>query len=271
MNTFKLPEVFNIRLKELGVDSVALLRKSDLPLTFWTSGKGQVTTEQFFALWRALAECSDDPAIGLKIGTGATMEQYHPASIAAHHSRDFRDALQRLARYKLLCAAGEMQVKEGKTEATLTFDWLFTQETTPPLLIDAAFASMVELGRRGTVRTINALRVEFTRKPSHEKMYADHFGLKVRFNAARDTIAFRTSDLDLPFVTYNAGLLEMLSPQLDKELARKKAERTTGGQVKWVLKRLLGGHRPDVAEVAKELGLSSRTLQRRITEEGTSF
>jgi AraC-like DNA-binding protein len=37
------------------------------------------------------------------------------------------------------------------------------------------------------------------------------------------------------------------------------------------LKRLLGGPRPEINEVAKELGMSSRTLQRRITDEGTNY
>ena len=35
--------------------------------------------------------------------------------------------------------------------------------------------------------------------------------------------------------------------------------------------RLLAGSRPDLPMVAKELGISERTLQRRITDEGTSF
>ena len=38
-----------------------------------------------------------------------------------------------------------------------------------------------------------------------------------------------------------------------------------------MLKRLLGDKRADVHEVAKELGMSCRTLQRRITEEGSTF
>ena len=35
--------------------------------------------------------------------------------------------------------------------------------------------------------------------------------------------------------------------------------------------RLLGGQRPEITDVAKELGMSCRTLQRRIAEESTSF
>lgn len=41
--------------------------------------------------------------------------------------------------------------------------------------------------------------------------------------------------------------------------------------MKWVLKQMLAGGRPDIADVARELGLSVRTLQRRIVAEGTTF
>jgi AraC-like DNA-binding protein len=82
---------------------------------------------------------------------------------------------------------------------------------------------------------------------------------------------FRTGDLELPFATYNAELLATLSPQLDREIAQLKTQQTTSSRTKWVLKRLLGSQRTDVHEVARELGMSSRTLQRRITEEGSSF
>jgi AraC-like DNA-binding protein len=41
--------------------------------------------------------------------------------------------------------------------------------------------------------------------------------------------------------------------------------------VKTALKRLLAGQRPSIQEVARPLGLSSRTLQRRLTECGLTF
>ena len=81
----------------------------------------------------------------------------------------------------------------------------------------------------------------------------------------------RSRDLDLPFVTYNAELLKMLTPQLDHQLAQHRKQQTCAEKVNWVLQRLLGGPRPEIADVARELGMSSRTLQRRITEQGTNF
>ena len=51
-------------------------------------------------------------------------------------------------------------------------------------------------------------------------MYEAGFSCPVKFKANRDAIIFRSSDLDLHFVAYNAELLEMLTPQLDQQLAQ---------------------------------------------------
>lgn len=271
MNTFKISSAIQVGLKAVGIDPAVLLRKSGLPLTLWSSGPALVTTEQFFTLWRAVAELSSDPAIGLKLPSHVPVEQHHPAIIAAYHARTFRDALQRFARYKILCCFEEMIFREAKGECSLEFNWLLSRESPPPLLLDTAFMSSLELGRRGTQKPLHPLRLELRRKTDHREIFETAFGCPIKFKARRDAIVFRSGDLDLPFVSYNAELLEMLTPQLDQQLAQRKEQQSCADQVKWVLKRLLGGHRPEIAEVAKELGMSNRTLQRRITDEGTSF
>ncbi len=63
----------------------------------------------------------------------------------------------------------------------------------------------------------------------------------------------------------------MLQPSLLKALSGQQADGAVREQVKWTLKRLLADNRPDVQAVARELGVSSRTLQRRIAEEGATF
>lgn len=272
MNTFKVSSAFQAGLKAVGIDPAVLLRKSGLPLTLWTTGQGMVTTEQHFKLWRTVSELSEDPAIGLKLPGLIPVEQHHPAIIAAYHARTFRDALQRFARYKMLCCHEELKFHETKGECSLEFHWILSRETPPPLLLDAAFMSSLVLGRRGAQKPLlRPLRLELSRGAEHREIYEAAFGCPIKFKARRDAIIFHSSDLDLPFVSYNAELLAMLTPQLDQQLAQHKKQLSCSDQVKWVLKRLLGGHRPEITEVAKELGMSSRTLQRRITDEGTSF
>ncbi|HEY5705762.1 MAG TPA: AraC family transcriptional regulator [Terrimicrobiaceae bacterium] len=271
-NTFKVPNAFHSGLKAVGLDPAIVLRKSGLPLNLWGSGKSMVTTEQWFDLWNAVSRLSGDPMIGQKIARQTPPEHFHPARVAAQHARNFRDALYRIARYKLVCCCEQMRITEARDECRLEFDWILTQERTPLSLIDSAFVSLVEMGRLGTKSQLRPLRVELKRKPSQQKDHESYYGCRVHFNASRDLIVFRLGDLELPFVTYNAELLEMLSPGVNRELAAQEQRGSTAaGQIRWVLRRRLGGRQPEISDVARELGMSSRTLQRRIANEGTNF
>jgi AraC-like DNA-binding protein len=148
---------------------------------------------------------------------------------------------------------------------------LLQRETEPPVLVDLCFAWILTLGRRGAGTRLTPLKVEFVRKRQHADLYRAHFGCPVAFGAASNALVFRSRDLDLPFVTHNAELLGMLAPQLDAELATRRAGCDASDQVKGVVKRLLAGRRPDLDEVARALGASARTLQRRLGEGGVTF
>lgn len=140
-STFKIPNAFHSGLKAVGLDPAVVLRKSELPLNLWSSGKSMVSTEQWFDLWNAVSELSGDSMTGQKIALQTPPEHFHPARIAAQHARNLRDALYRLARYKLVCCCEQMSINEAKGECRLEFDWILTRQRTPLALIDSAFVS----------------------------------------------------------------------------------------------------------------------------------
>ena len=253
---FKAANAFWIGLAKIGLTPAAVLSQARVPVTVYDGKKNLVTTAQFFALWRAVGELSADRP---------------PSSMAAFYARDYRDALTRLARFKQLCAPEELQIRTGKDECTIEPLWLHAEEETPPLLTDAAFASFVELGRRGTGHPIKAKRVELKRGAEKSGVHEAYFNCPIKFKARRNMLVLHAGDLDRPFVTYNAELLEMLNPQLERALEERRAQSSISEQVKWILKRLLAGSRPEISAVARELGLSDRTLQRRIVDDGASF
>jgi len=127
------------------------------------------------------------------------------------------------------------------------------------------------VGRRGTDGEITPLRLELTRTVKHRGLLEKHFGCRVRFNSDRDALVFRSSDLDRPFVTQNEELLTIIGTHLDSELEAGNAGVNVGQQVKDTLKRSLAGNRPTLQDVAQELGMSTRTLQRRLTDAGLTF
>ena len=65
--------------------------------------------------------------------------------------------------------------------------------------------------------------------------------------------------------------MAILAPQLEAELAAQLSSQRPADEVKVILKRLLTGRRPDFQEVARAMGASARTLQRRLAESGVTY
>ena len=256
------------RFRELGLDVDAVLRRANLPRSRFAAAKPAVTTAEFFALWRAVDELAPEPDLGLRIGTASS--QPSVGSIAALHSATFGDALAKLARYKRLVCPEEITIEVRRDEARVRFEWVLADGESPRLLIDGVFASVVNLARRGSGMSITPRRIELARRRAHEVMLRRHFGCAIRFDAPADVLVFDASALATPFATHAPELLALVVPGLEEAL-RSEHRRTLADDVRAALGHQINGERPAVERVAKALGMSSRTLQRRLTELGTSY
>src|SRR5215472_5954064 len=270
-NRFRVSSTLPRKLKELGLSPEAVLRQAGLPTGLFKLERILVSTEEFFALYRGVAETSNDPAVGLKLGTEERVERYDPIKLAALSARSFRDAIERSARYKQLTCPEKIRLLERGDECTIKFVWLLAHEQEPPLLVDVCFAWILTLGQRGTGRPLRPKRVEFQRALTHREMYEAHFRCPVKFKTKQNALTFNRSDIDLPFVTYNADLLATVAPQLEAELSEQLGQKTFSEQAKGILKQLLAGQCPRIKDLARELHLSPRTLQRRLTEQSITF
>ena len=267
----RAPRSFWASLQKFNLTPGVVLRHAGLPATLCSDDQ-LISTPQLFSLWRSIRELSKDPTAGWKLMRGMDSAKFHPTLLAALHARNYRECLDRHARYKQLCSAQEFRFSEKGTEFQIETSWPFVPDEKPPvLMIDAVFAILVELGRRGTQTKLHPKRVELARPEERDDGLEEFFGCPIKYRCARDILVLHTADVELPFVTHNEELVQMLASQFDHQLKTRELKQSTIGSVKWILRRLLAGSRPDVALVAKELGMSERTLQRRITEEGMTF
>lgn len=268
---FKVSALLASRLREHKVSLPAVVARGGLPVNFFSQERISVTTSELFALWRAIGETSRDQCIGLKMGAESRLERFDAVSIAAVCSRSFRDAVLRVAKYKKLTCPEEIRIKTNRDEAAVEFEFLKAEEPEPETLVDLCLSWTLALGRRGTGEQIKPIRLELRRAAKNREMLEDHFGCPVRFKAGRNAIILRKIDLDRPFVTHNVDLLEVTGAQLEIDLHARNANSNVGEEVKHTLKRSLAGKRPTLQSVAREHGMSVRTLQRRLTDAGLSF
>jgi AraC-like DNA-binding protein len=85
------------------------------------------------------------------------------------------------------------------------------------------------------------------------------------------TFAACPPPLSLPFVTSDPAMLADLVPGLDVALEQRAEPATFDDDVRMAIVRAMCGERPSIERVARDLGVSVRTLQRRLTEAGHTY
>src|SRR5438309_1501360 len=158
---FRVPGVWRTKLEELGVDVSAVLRTAGLSPDIFNQRRILVTTEEQFALWRAIGQVSQDRTIGLKLGTETKLERIHPMGLVALSADTFGGAVAHMARYKALCAPEELAREVNGHEWSLQYRWLLAAEAEPPALMEYCFAWLLNIARKGTGTSLSPLRVEF--------------------------------------------------------------------------------------------------------------
>ncbi|WP_214630174.1 AraC family transcriptional regulator [Paenibacillus agaridevorans] len=266
----KVPHGLWEGLRQMGIQLGDIARQAGLPQD--EIAGAEVSASHYYSIWRAFAELVGNTAQAI-IGLATAYEtaKYPPSVLATYHARDFRDALIRMTKYKQLCPPESLTIHEEGDTCRIELGWQQAVKSGPPVLAGITLACLMELGRRGTGRHLTAKSVEFTEDMGDVEALEAYFGCRIRTGAAHNRLTLRRSDLDRPFLSYNEELLEILTPALEHALDQRYTVRTISNAVKYIIKGMLSSGRPEMKTVAKELGMSERTLQRRLVREATSF
>ncbi len=258
-------------MQSAGLEPPKVLRAAGLPSSLHLDASATLSTTQLFAIWKALETIAGDPAVALRLLAGADRCGHQPAFISALYASDFRDAIQRIERFKRMGACEVFRTEEANGRWTIIKDWPFATEAEPAVSVDLSFMFLLELGRRGTGRRITPARIEYRRAGPANRDLESYYGAPLVFAAPRNAMTFHAEDLAAPFPGHSPEFLELVTPGLAAAFAEIHESHTIADRVKSAVKRSLASGRPEVAHVAQDLGMSERTLQRRITAEATTF
>lgn len=101
--------------------------------------------------------------------------------------------------------------------------------------------------------------------------YTKIFGCKVLFDQAASGLFAREEVFDLPIPQADEKLLRTLLDHATQILANIDLNQSITDQVKNLLRLMLKDQFPSSALIAEKLKMSSRTLQRKLNDEGTSY
>lgn len=269
---------WRLLMQDAGLATAPVLRRADLPGDLFARDQVRLTSKDFFNLWVAIEEEARtlDAALPapLRIAKVMTSDWFDPELFAALCSANFASALERLSKYARLIAPMMFTVVRTTSNAAVTINFL--DQTVPPPDVFLAFKLVffVQLARLATRTPIKPTKVTWPTAAGLAAedaiLYSDFFGVPVEAGPLA-TIVFRDEDMDRPFLTENHKLWQFFEPSLRQRLADLDRTASMVERVRSALLEAMPAGDVSVQSVGKRLGVGTRTLQRRLQQEGTSF
>lgn len=261
---------WELLLRDLGILPGDLLRQARLPLDLFSHASPKLTSEEYFRLWDSLETLLDDPFVPLRLVQSFSVEAFSPPLFAAFCSPDLMTALNRLSIYKPLICPMMLDIVADDQGVSARFHSL---DGTP---IPASFAANELVFLTWLARTalrddnVRPLEVELIDPPQEIRAYRAYFGTTPR-KGRQNAIRFSRHDALRPFLSVNDGMFEIFEPELRSRLDALRGNQSFAVRVRACLVESLAAGRSSMGDVAATLAVSTRTLQRRLKDEGTSF
>ncbi len=261
---------WRVLLSDMGLNGARVLRRAGLPEDLLSRQEGRLKSEDYYRLWESMEAEMDDPLFPVRMGESLRAEAFSPPIFAALCSPDYRVAAERIRHYKPLIGPLSLDLEETPGSFRVSYIWPEEDGMPPAGLVAFELVFQVSLIRLATREPVRPLAViaPVPLEPAAE--YGKYFGVPVE-TGPEHTVVFSRGDARLPFLTANERLWETFEPDLRRRLADLDDKATVSERVSAVLLESLPSGQTGIEQVADRLIMSKRTLQRRLSGEGTSF
>ena len=268
MKYFPLDKNYADLLKayEISVDEV--LRRAQIPLDVFARENPCVTSGEYYRFMKAIDDIVPNKELPIQLATAENIETITPPIFAAYCSGNARECIKRIAQYKSLAGAIVFLVNEEISGIKVSICGEEDVEL-PEIIVGIEMVLLLNLIRKATKKQIVPQKI-IVRKPFTNPEYEKFLGIKADVGKS-DTIAFSIQDAEIPFITRNESMWNFFEPELKKRLSEMDTDDTFSAKVRSILVEILPSGKSAIEDVCYKLGVSKRTLQRKLKEEETTF
>jgi AraC-like DNA-binding protein len=252
-----------------GVDARALLGQELPPDT--ASDLGRYPVAEWQVLLARSAAHLQDALLGLRLGQTITPAHLGVMGYVLLSCPHLGAALHRLQEYqRLLYDVNPM--RSGVQGADLILEWGVEAGYPGALVDECAIATLVQFARNISNRQDVVSEICFVNPaPANIQPYLDWFGCPVRFAQPTTTVRIPLAHLQWPLRQPDPALLHVLERQAHGLLQALPAANALEQAVRHCIARLLPEGGVELETVAAALHLSTRTLHRRLQDQGINF
>jgi AraC-like DNA-binding protein len=261
------------RAREAGIDLAPLLRRAHLTDRQIADESATLPVPSQIACLNSIAAALPDNLLGFHLVQKLDLRRLGFLYYVATSSDTLGDALRRTARYSVMVNEGmALQTEIGKT-LRVRFDFAGVSRLSDRHQIEAWISGIVRACRDMTGRDLRPVGIKFMHQRIAESAELDgFFGRPAKFGADRDEIVFAGVAAALPVVTADPHLNKLLLRYCDQAIANRRAPRhSLRARVENAITALLPHAQARLDMVAGKLGISPRTLRRRLAGEGLTF
>ncbi|MEM1072919.1 MAG: AraC family transcriptional regulator [Pseudomonadota bacterium] len=233
----------------------------------------RVSFEDLALLFERAAELTGDDLIGFNQGRNWEFKRGGLVTYTGISSPTVRTLLLNLARYqRIIGDAIDIDASSFETHGVAEWQFKVPRSVVRRQYVEFGGTGIVELMRRLTGRQVTPKKVEFRHfRKSNIKTLSSFFGCPIEFGMDMNRLSFKLSDLELPLSSADENLHRLLRKFGDDALEKLGASGSRPSVVLKVEACIAANAASTQASVAKELGMSTRTLSRRLSEAGTTF
>lgn len=233
-----------------------------------------IAAQDFVRLLDAGAALTHDAHFGLHVGERVKLGTYAVYGLILLSCRDFGQVFQQTQRFESL--AHDLGVSSLVVQGdTAYYRWHSHFPQASRHLAESVFAGVRVFSNWLAGMSLPAARLSFTHAaPEDTQEHSRIFGTEVVFGAPHHCAEFPAILLTLPVPNADVGLYPVLQQHAEQLLRQKVGSQAGAGivaQVASVIAKNLSQDRARVAQVAQDLNLTQRTLQRKLNDADTSF
>jgi AraC-like DNA-binding protein len=260
-------------LRARGVESAPILAQAglaDLPVS---DPDARLPLARLDRIWEGAAEAVGDPCLGLHLAETVGSESFGLLSYLGTTSPTWGEGLRRVSRYfRVLSDASSYDLLVADGAARVTAEHNVPADGPVRQRVEFTVAVLYCYGRRAIEAEWNADDVFFEHAaPADTTEHRRVFRCAPRFSAGASGFRFPAELLERPLCARDPALAELLERMAARFIAEAPPTMSVAGALRdlCIRRRFEGDLTLEWA--AREVGMSPRTLQRRLGEDGTSY
>lgn len=224
-------------------------------------------------LWRAAAQLTGDAGFGLKAGALVGPASFNVVSYLLQSAPTLRESIGVVQKYqRLISDGGRLQMITGSQSSWLVYHPRQGSLPFSPHQIEAVLAAMVAFSQWVSGSTVRPLKVQFSHSPiGPPGGYHAALQCPVDFDQAFSGVLLDNALLDAPLPQADAQLAQVHQQYAAARLAALSPPETLVQDLRRWIATQLHGQLPSRTKAAQALGLSPRTLARRMQAQQLDF